>query len=60
MLRLQRITRNLYQQLRWRLHDAAQNFRHTRRDRRILVIRHPMRTPEFYEVILDWLAEHHP
>jgi len=44
--------------LAWR--DAERNQRWSTADRRFLVIRHPRKKPNFYDVLLNWLEERHP
>ena len=41
-------------------HDKQQNRRLATADRRFLVVRHAGKSPHFYDVLLNWLAEFHP
>ncbi len=55
---LRRVTKAAYKHVYWNLYDTVRNYRCARRDRRILILRH-VNEPQYYEVIIDWLAEHH-
>lgn len=40
--------------------DRALNRAHVRGDARFLVVRHPCESPNFYDLLLDWLEKEHP
>lgn len=47
---------------RWplKLHDAVQNRRFVKAEKRFLIVRHPGKYPHFYNVLLHWLEEQYP
>ena len=46
--------------LQLRLRDRPRNRRWVRGTNRVLVVREASRSPEFYDVILDWIETHVP